>query len=491
VRFHSQVKAFFFTRSVFALSSKQRGHFTTIMMTSSLECISAVTNHTADYIDRWCILGGGGSSRPAFHVALLLVAAGTGPARVPTCEHCLMHVHLREQVGFWTVRCLHQLLLRALSLYGPGELQALRVADPMVLDLVLASRQEQEDTSSGPSAAADPTNADDGEEVALLRICPHRMSEALESLRVVAWPPLVRDDVSEEFALIERHAATIRELDCPLEQPCSLADRALASCTRLESLTSARLYDPAAWLGLSQLHTLRDVDLGVVSVGEIADALPQLRTLHAFVSTRYVLRYVSPAAVAGFFECLLPRLRVFHFNGKWPKGDGFNAPYERVPQQRLPRLQELVWQGTPIDSDLLTGFIGAEPLVLHVPDTAITAWLAADNASPWGLTHSSSLDRVRDLNCVASTATDVANVLRAARQLRGLTASRLRGGLSSLLDPHSTFAVDKLVRPWVQVIHLHSLDKVAPAPDCATQLRQRFFPRLRRLTLDGRELPVE
>jgi hypothetical protein len=48
-------------------------------------------------------------------------------------------------------------------------------------------------------------------------------------------------------------------------------DRALARCTRLQSLSSADYY--------AQLHTLRDVDFAAVSAAAIAAALPRLHTL--------------------------------------------------------------------------------------------------------------------------------------------------------------------------------------------------------------------
>jgi hypothetical protein len=51
---------------------------------------------------------------------------------------------------------------------------------------------------------------------------------------------------------------------------------------QLKSLTFQLQLDcpPAAWLGLSQLQTLRGVSLGDVPATTIASALPRLHTLH-------------------------------------------------------------------------------------------------------------------------------------------------------------------------------------------------------------------
>jgi hypothetical protein len=115
---------------------------------------------------------------------------------------------------------------------GPGELRELCVLDPGVFGSI----------RSVPS------------------------SQALESLRTleVATRPLPE----EEFhvaAIIERCTATVPELKGPL--PAHLLCESdlwghpplLARCTHLELLKRASDYTPAAWLGLSQLHTLYDV----------------------------------------------------------------------------------------------------------------------------------------------------------------------------------------------------------------------------------------
>jgi hypothetical protein len=43
-----------------------------------------------------------------------------------------------------------------------------------------------------------------------------------------------------------------------------------------------KCYDAKVWLGLTHLHTLRGVDLGVVSATSIAAALPRLHIVSGF-----------------------------------------------------------------------------------------------------------------------------------------------------------------------------------------------------------------
>jgi hypothetical protein len=63
-------------------------------------------------------------------VAGLLLAVSRAFPRVPTCEHILRHID----------PCTHTapLLRRALLLFGPGELQALHVADAGSFSLILS-----------------------------------------------------------------------------------------------------------------------------------------------------------------------------------------------------------------------------------------------------------------------------------------------------------------------------------------------------------------
>jgi hypothetical protein len=134
----------------------------------------------------------------------------------------------------------------------------------------------------------------------------------------------------------------------------------LARCTRLEVLTHVFSYTPAVWVGLTQLHTLHGVDLTKVSIAAIAAALPKLHSLR-------VSYYAGgdPAAVAGFFTDVLPRLRLVHFEGKWPPEEA--AAVTAPPLRQLPLLKELVWRERSPHPTVLRGFLGARPIVLHAP----------------------------------------------------------------------------------------------------------------------------
>jgi hypothetical protein len=308
--------------------------------------VQAVTNHAAAYIQRWyCELGSPGQHlyvtanrsyvpMEARISAGMLIAAGRGPARVPTCEQTLRQVRtkfyylvpanddgwfmadkLRHELGFeeWqddhddrtrrlrgmgfrTARVddFSPVLARALSLFGPGELRALRVLDVDVFRLLTSLMRSASAGGGGP--APDIGRAMDS--LCAFHVAPYFSTSA---------------DTGSLAALLERHSSTITELHA--EIPTGMikeVSSALARCTRLESLTDASRYDPAVWLGLSQLHTLCGVDLGTVSVAAIIAALPKLHTLKA-------RGYCSdPAQAAFFFTNVLPRLRVFHFEGKWP-----------------------------------------------------------------------------------------------------------------------------------------------------------------------------
>jgi hypothetical protein len=167
-------------------------------------------------------------------------------------------------------------------------------------------------------------------------------------------------DIGSLAAVLRRHSSTITELHAEL--PAKLLKEtapALACCTRLESLTGAYAHDPAIWLGLSQLHTLRGVDLAKVSFADIATALPQLHTLTAFGDCD---------GPADFFTNLLPRLRVLHFEGTWP--DAQEQDVSTVAP--LPLLEELVWEVCG-QNTAPREFVGAQPTVLYAPYALISS----------------------------------------------------------------------------------------------------------------------
>jgi hypothetical protein len=120
-----------------------------------------------------------------------------------------------------------------------------------------------------------------------------QLAQALESLCIVEVTSGSAATNYHVAAVIQRFAATITELQGPLslrlldESDGSGRLPVLSTCTRLELLTDVSNYKPSVWLGLSQLHTLRGVDLRQVSIAAIAAALPRLHTLAA---TRNPLR---------------------------------------------------------------------------------------------------------------------------------------------------------------------------------------------------------
>jgi hypothetical protein len=148
-------------------------------------------------------------------------------------------------------------------------------------------------------------------------------------------------------------------------------------------------FAPAAWLGLSQLHTLLDVDLDVASAAAIAAALPRLHTLG--IAVHYASSSSTAAAVAGFFDTLLPRLRSFRFYilfgaCAWPVDDTTTTAPAPLPQ-----LQD------------------AQPVLLRAPYQVIAKYVATRRP----------LSRVRDLRFYGTPQpADAASVLRAAPVVR-------------------------------------------------------------------------
>jgi hypothetical protein len=311
-----------------------------------------------------------------------------------------------------------------------------------------------------------------------------RLAQALNSLRAVAWFTY-GNNLEAAFGFTERHGAALTELDCSFwPHQHDAADRALSCCARLESLSHARHYNAKIWLGLTHLHTLRGVDLGAVPVQSIAAALPRLNTLAAFINATNVPP-VTHKAVAGFFEDLAPRLRVFHFHGPWPV-EGDQAPAAVVPQP-LPLLQELIFS-CDSNSSVARGFIGAQPAMLQMPHAAV-ADLLRTMAAGGEATHQ-PLARVRDL-CFAPGAigggsgdprsSDVARLLREAPQLRKFNTGSLKGGLDWVDNP----AFTGLVHPWLRSVRVVVETMHADLPDgCGVQLRRLHFPRLQQLIVN-------
>jgi hypothetical protein len=360
----------------------------------------------------------------------------------------------------------------ALSLFGPGELQALHVADAGTLELVQFML-----TQDGVPPAP-----------------------AVQSLRALSVRGMLisKSTIDRNVipALIERYAATITEVDCVSIGENGAADRALACCHRLESLSTARVFTPSAWLGLSQLHTLRGVSFADVPVATIAATLPRLRTLHA-----ENMRRGHDFAVAEFFESLLPHLQSFHFNGWWPEDAHDAAPQSLV---QLPSLQDFHWLHHDTGSMDLSpralprGFMGAHPVSLNVFGPAIAEWLTTTESARPGWAANGPFTRVRDLSITVGTleAPDLARLLRAAPQLRRLTIDIFYFveddplwliARAPISDPAFAGLVHRRLRHLVVSC---DLDEEFDDGAAAVVLQQRHFPRLRMLTVNDQQYPV-
>jgi hypothetical protein len=406
----------------------------------NIEQIRAVTNYSVEYARTWWWPWAGWTIAgiPLVYsedfTAQMLLAAGRGPARVITCRSALEHVRVWEAEN-------RQLLMRAVSLLRPGDLPALRVVDADVFDVFL------------------PALWDDGE--------PEPVLDTLQSLGWCNAEGFVRADSA--LALLKRCAVTLNELDCPLYDSDDKWSEALAHCTRLESLTFFDMFPPASWLGLSQLHTLLGVSLGGTSVAAIAAALPRLHTLGL---TTHRGPSATAASVAGFFETLLPRLRVFRFSGDWPVEDGMAT----APAQALPLLEELNWELDIDDLNIADGFAGARPVVLCAPRATIAQYAAAGRAAGG----CGPLSRVRDLQFHGATAraSDVAAVLRAAPELRTFDL----GVLCRRLEWSNDAAFAGLVHRKLRLFRFQSCELISELVFAQyDELQARHFPRLRSL----------
>jgi hypothetical protein len=315
------------------------------------------------------------------------------------------------------------------------------------------------------------------------------VSRVLASLRVIK-----SKSATLPVALIQRCAATLTELDG--HQMGDDAFGALSRCTRLESLTLNNWTDcpPAAWLGLSQLHTLSGVSLTDVSPTAIAAALPRLHTLHLYNGH-------GDFPVAAFYDELLPRLRSFHLEGRWPRTSDA-AEMADVHPPPLLLLEDLKWRGRGVN--LPRQLMGARPSTLNASQVDLVEWLqAADRASPASPASpadTSPLARVRALTLkledTPPETTFMARLLRAAPQLRQfsfevLVRDHALWVLSDESTPESAFA--GLVHLKLQHIAVFSvyLPVHVHVPDgCGVRLRHRHFPRLRRLTVIDAEYSV-
>jgi hypothetical protein len=328
------------------------------------------------------------------------------------------------------------------------------------------------------------------------------VSDALASLRVIKGAHGV------PAVLIEQCTATLTELDCDdltiitrtgrnTSTLTSLADVVLSRCPRLESLTLHRGAGSSSWLALSQLHTLRGVNLLKVPAATIAAALPRLHTLHldhkeVLVNRAY--KDIDRFPVAALFNELLPRLRSFHFDGYWTTARDTTKAADVLP---LPLLEDLKWGCW--DANLPLRLRVARPSTLAVVNVALDEWLQAVGPSSSSAGATSPLARVRDLTLVVRDerweTASMERLLRAAPQLR-----RLSFDVSNCsVNPYWIMSVDlsdTLVHDQLRRIAFVQTDFSRPVASfsgnywCGRELRQRHFRRLRRLTYFCTEFPL-
>jgi hypothetical protein len=483
--------------------------------------VQAVTSHSAQYTHHW-VYGPFSTKAETRACARLLVAAGGGPGRVPSCEHTLRYARViveklvddgsrsRYKLSRRSLRDIREfpqftqglidygpksvvtradghgarvdyffpVVVRALLLLGPGELPALGVGDADVFRIVLSMMNASDAGSGAPKSTVE---------------------LALGALRAVEYASSGAPSYQERVfinALIERYAETLTSVaGCDHLDP-----QTLARCTRLESLTHADRFESAVWLGLSQLHTLHGVDLSKVSTAAIAAALPRLHTLTASCPT---YGDVAHASVAGFFEDLLPRLRVFHFCGRWPAaGDDDMSTIAAPP---LPLLQDLVWDAL-VPTTTLREFLRAQPTLLHIPYEflCVDCPTTVDGGVLVDTTISGFLARVCEFHILSSSDSsthsplapaDVARILQAAPQLRTF---RINGRVrfdttTSWLTPTAAASdtLDAAAFEWpthdrLRCFSLQLAGTAAscePDAECAARLRRLHFPRLRELTV--------
>jgi hypothetical protein len=357
-------------------------------------------------------------------------------------------------------------LRRALSFLGPGELRALHVGDVKGLEVIVSALDGHVNTSASVGDVLSPNS-----------LCVDRRSSIHE--------------VKKASAIIERYAATLTHLKLPLLRQCDSSDRALGRCTKLESLSCASRYDPSVWLSLSQLHTLRDVDLSAVPASAIATALPKLHTLEAVVGIEGF--DASPTTVKGFFELLVPRLRVLSFATFAPVWSEEEYAPSDEPPPALPLLRDLSWHDRDAPVELARRFMGARPLELDMSHAAIADWLAAVKMTGAGREGPcAQLSGVRGLNIRgALSSSEIARVLRVAPQLRRFVT--YSNGIPFWLVDTSGRALSGSTHPRLRIIEVRQYAdsdtdewdeddaQLLPPIDCALRLRRSHFPRLQYL----------
>jgi hypothetical protein len=192
-------------------------------------------------------------------------------------------------------------------------------------------------------------------------------------------------------------------------------------------------------------------------------------------------------AVAGFFEDLLPRLQDLRYTGLWPRNLQDEKAAPLCAPLLLPHLRNLALLGTySSHPPPWTWFVGARPLTLCADGAMLPRWLPPEGAASCRL-----LAAVRTLEITAFSPTlffpaYVAQLSRAAPHLAILIVSASGANINSSWLGHPAF--DELVHLTLQRIRLRGFRfPNAPSSDTLLRMRQRHFPRLKELAIDGCE----
>jgi hypothetical protein len=219
----------------------------------------------------------------------------------------------------------------------------------------------------------------------------------------------------------------------------------------------------------------------------IAAALPRLHTLDVFT-----FQVVEAAAVAGFFEDLLPRLQDFECGGLWPQDPTSQYSTSSSPPPPLPHLRTLEIynnHGPP-----WARFTGARPLELRADNVTIERWLAP-LGDGGGVMADSPLASVRTLFVLARGSTngvltpmDVARILRASPNLETLSVSTDAAIDASWLAQSAHPAFGRLVHSKLRRIRCYGEGfSTILRPDVKRLRRRPHFPRLKWINFCGRD----
>jgi hypothetical protein len=205
---------------------------------------------------------------------------------------------------------------------------------------------------------------------------------------------------------------------------------------------------------------------------------------------------VPVAAVAGFFDDLLPRLQVLQYIGLWPQDLQSKDAASLSTPLPLPHLRTLKLKGFGSHAPPWTWFMGARPLDLCTDDTMIERWLPpedgdGDAAAAANRAVFCPLASVRTLQVsvrapILLTPTNVARLLRAAPHLEMLIVYAYGVDVDDFWLSNPAFC--DLVHLRLRHIRVSGLSfTTLRTSDCIRRLRQRHFPRLKGVASDGCE----